>query len=121
MKLQKYKEQEAANYANAELQDEYTSKVGNFYGFYSSFEEGFDKALELDLPIKFAIWLAKEGYCSSYRLMNNIEYVMWHKHEDVSKSENAGTHAFHSSPIKINYKGTQELYSYWLENIFKLN
>jgi len=33
-------EEAATNYANKELSNELTSKVGNFYGFSSSFIEG---------------------------------------------------------------------------------
>ena len=37
----------AGEYANKELNVELTSKAGNFYGFSSSFKEGFQKALEI--------------------------------------------------------------------------
>ena len=40
-------EELAINHANEELSKEFTSKVGNFYGFSSSYIEGFKKALEL--------------------------------------------------------------------------
>jgi len=38
----------ASMYANKELNEEFTSKSGNFYGFYSSFLDGFNKCLELN-------------------------------------------------------------------------
>jgi|694.fasta_scaffold00105_76 hypothetical protein len=47
-------EELAVNYANAELSKEFTSKVGNFYGFSSSYIEGFKKALELLEDKKFS-------------------------------------------------------------------
>jgi|688.fasta_scaffold00478_89 hypothetical protein len=38
--INKELEEAAGNYANKELNKEFTSKVGNFYGFSSSFIEG---------------------------------------------------------------------------------
>jgi len=43
----------ASEYANKELNEEYTSKAGNFYVFSSSYEEGFQKALELTSDRRF--------------------------------------------------------------------
>ena len=44
----------AGEYANKELIVELTSKAGNFYGFSSSFKEGFQKALEILGDKKFS-------------------------------------------------------------------
>ena len=44
----------AGEYANKELNVELTSKAGNFYGFSSSFKEGFQKAVELLGDKKFS-------------------------------------------------------------------
>ena len=44
----------AGDYANKELNEEFTSKVGNFYGFSSSFTDGFQKALEILGDKKFS-------------------------------------------------------------------
>jgi hypothetical protein len=44
----------AGEYANKELNVELTSKAGNFYGFSSSFKEGFQKALEILGDKKFS-------------------------------------------------------------------
>jgi hypothetical protein len=47
-------EELAINYANEELSKEFTSKACNFYGFSSSYIEGFKKALELLSDKKFS-------------------------------------------------------------------
>jgi hypothetical protein len=44
----------AGEYANKELNVELTSKAGNFYGFSSSFKEGFQKALSILGDKKFS-------------------------------------------------------------------
>jgi hypothetical protein len=48
-------EELAIDYANGELSKEFTSKVGNFYGFSSSYIEGFKKALELNKDKVFTL------------------------------------------------------------------
>jgi hypothetical protein len=54
----------AGEYANKELNEELTSKSGNFYGFSSSFKEGFQKALSILGDKKF----------SEDDMKNGIEY-----------------------------------------------
>ena len=54
----------AGEYANKELNVELTSKAGNFYGFSSSFKEGFQKALEILGDKKFSESNLRIG-CSS--------------------------------------------------------
>lgn len=45
----------AAEYANKELNEEFTSKAGNFYGFSSSYIEGFEKSQELSSNKQFTL------------------------------------------------------------------
>jgi hypothetical protein len=77
-------EELAVNYANAELSKEFTSKVGNFYGFSSSYIEGFKKALELledkkfsEKDIEFA-WVEGElGIHSHKHVLNSLQQTEW--------------------------------------------
>jgi hypothetical protein len=77
-------EELAINYANAELSKEFTSKVGNFYGFSSSYIEGFKKALELledkkfsEKDIEFA-WVEGElGIHSHKHVLNSLQQTEW--------------------------------------------
>jgi len=52
-------EEAAANYANQELNNELTSKVGNFYSFSSSFIEGAEeqaKRMYTEKEVRKIVW-----------------------------------------------------------------
>lgn len=83
MKLQQYKQKEIISYMGENDDD----------AFETGFSDGFDKALELELPIKFAKWLSE-----------NL-----HQWEDVAEHSLAKT-----------TKTTEEFYQYWLNNILEL-
>lgn len=90
MKLQQYKEQEAQNkYPISDIN--WTLKSQQ-----ETFKEGFDKAMSLDLPIKFAEWASAN---------------FWH-YSDIEKAW--------GNLIQNDVKTSEELYQYWLENILEL-
>ena len=71
----------AGEYANKELNVELTSKAGNFYGFSSSFKEGFQKALEIlgdkkfsEEDVKKAIEFGMKSY-HSWKVRNEDEFI----------------------------------------------
>lgn len=99
MNLEEYKEVNGANYANKELNEEYTSKSGNFHGFYSSYQTGFDAAIALELPIKFMEW-------SANLLSTRKDGHILHMLPEVSMQDRWYTE--------------EQLYKYWIENIFKI-
>lgn len=64
----------------------------------SNFRAGFDAAIALDLPVKFAKWI------------NSVKYV---DPEDLKVRINPEL-----VPIEVGGK-TEELYQYWIDNIYK--
>ena len=67
----------AGEYANKELNVELTSKAGNFYGFSSSFKEGFQKALEILSDKKFSeldMRIAYDAGCNNIDADDNIDF-----------------------------------------------
>ena len=81
----------AGEYANKELNVELTSKAGNFYGFSSSFKEGFQKALEIlgdkkfsEEDVKKTLYLKngfdKDGfsfYKSDEEIIQSLQQTEW--------------------------------------------
>lgn len=66
------------------------------------YEEGFNQALSLDLPVKFAEYLAVNGIKPDGKDKDGNMYWM--------KYVNAG---------HTNQGTTVQLYQYWIENIYK--
>jgi len=78
-----------------------TLKISNAsHGFGVS--EGFDAAIALDLPVKFAEWANKNRWYS-------FEQGVWKQTAE------------HGSAGKTPTKTSKELYQYWLDNVFKID
>lgn len=66
---------------------------------------GFDKAIALDLPVKFTDWLSSEGW---QRISFELPFVKWFNNK-IHKGDR-----FKASEIKTSV----ELFNYWLDNIY---
>jgi hypothetical protein len=66
----------------------------NERNFYKS---GFDAAIALDLPVKFAEWIKKEAWYGNINL--NASESIWVRNK--------------------GFMSPKELYKYWIENIYK--
>ena len=82
--IEKFRDEAGSNFANKELQETY-GMLGNYYSFRTSFCLGFDEAIALELPVKFAEWekqlspsLSEEDYkiCVTYREIKS-KYQYW--------------------------------------------
>lgn len=102
MNLEEYKQETAKEYSkdmdgsfwNNNLSDDIIQENASL-----DFQKGFDKALELELPVKFAEWLANTA---TWR--NGPEGSKWYSMKDTKRGELT----------------TKELYQYWLNNILEL-
>jgi hypothetical protein len=80
-------EEAAANYANQELNNELTSKVGNFYSFSSSFIDGANyqakRMYSEEEVVGLLNFVSKE-----YNISNGIGWFHTHEsNEDISSKE----------------------------------
>lgn len=81
MNLTEYKEQQSI------ICD---ASITNFIAGKNGFEEGFEKALSLDLPIKFAEWI-EDNYFS-----------------------------LDDACLRLNTADTAEVYNYWIQHIYSV-
>ena len=68
-------EEAASKYANKELNNEFTSKVGNFYGFYSSFIDGAKWQQEQILQFLYSEITERRPYSSSKMCEEVIKFI----------------------------------------------
>lgn len=81
-----------------ELRDKINIFTGNIGDI---FEVGFDAAIALDLPVKFAEWIDEKCYT---QLGQDIYWYEMNDKYEVNKV----------------FENSQELYQYWIDNIFKI-
>lgn len=79
-----------------------TFPIKNGIPIYIYQHEGFDAAIALDLPVKFAEWLDTSEYVSKYYSFNRIKL----------EPKMNGSH------IKKQEEARKELYQYWLDNVY---
>jgi hypothetical protein len=101
-KLEEYRDMEAKDAYQTDVRND---RVANAYkdGVETGFIKGFDAAIALNLPVKFAEWQINEGI-TYYNPDGKIEFPNSYFRKDN-----------HSMDIET----PQELYQYWIENIYK--
>lgn len=95
-KLEEYRDKKAEEESKGCI----TYKEGNFYRM------GFDAAIALDLPVKFAEW--REGYIAMLLAEFDQKYYQT-RDEYIPHKERAA----------ITHQSTKKLYKYWLDNVYK--
>jgi len=90
-KIKKYRDQESEDFCEE-------------YGMYNdhAFKEGFDKALDLELPVKFAQWVG-ENYTPNGRPGH------WDSNELNESKE-----------PRFLFDTTESLYDHWLETVYEI-
>ena len=97
-KLEEYRDKKSKEHGKFAMSDVFEDIPLTEYHKESSFEDGFNAAIALDLPVKFSEWKDKN----------------WKKF-DVKLEVLKKIHVFDRNVT------TKELYQYWLENVFKIN